>query len=351
MIINSVQLTNFRSHAAHRLDCTERTTLILGPNGSGKTSVLEAIYLAARGKSFRATDKEMIRRQADYYRVELKYSDGRSTIVTFEQPVENFSTGADLKSAQRSGKKTFLYSGKKTARLPKVAKYPVILFEPPDLNLVASSPSRKRTYFDNLISQYQPGYSSALSRYEKALRQRNEALKSPAVSPDLLFSWNVMLARYGVELRTARARLAEVLNQKLTDLYRQIAKNDDEVSLNYLSATDQVDESGYLHLLDLDYDRDRFTGHTNFGAHKDDYTFIFNRVPAAGSASRGETRSIILSLKFLEAEILETELKKRPLILLDDVFSELDDTRRQSLIHNFSFHQIILTSTNEVDLR
>ena len=318
MIIKRINLSNFRCHEKYTLDFEEQTTQILGENGWGKTSVLEAVYLALRGKSFRAVDREILRRGAEFYRVELQFLDGEKTVVVYT-----------------NAKKQFLVGDKKWARLPKKNRYPVVLFEPVDLGLITSSPTRRRDYFDRVLSQLSDGYSSALSRYNKALKQRNELLKQEFLTQDNLFSWNILLARYGVAIRKARGELVANLNDRITGVYRGIAENRDEVLLSYESYTDEAEESEYLRLLSLDFERDRLTGHTNFGVHKDDYTFLFNGVPPDGTASRGETRSIVLAMKFIEAEILFETLNRKPLVLLDDVFSELDETRQKALVKNF----------------
>lgn len=332
-VVKSIKLTNFRSHAGYLLDCTNNTTQILGTNGSGKTSVLEAIYIALQGKSFRATDVDILKRGADYYRVELGYTSGEKVTITYE----------------KDSKKSFLVKDKKSTRLSKKQKYPVILFLPEDLHLLSSSPTRRRDYFDRVISQLNQTYSTTLSRYNKAMKQRNILLKQEFVSRDSLFSWDVMLAKYGAELRKSRSEVVSEINSTLTDIYRTIAKNQDSVELKYKSYTEQVSESEYLRLLQLDYERDTITGHTNFGVHKDDYEFYFNGSLADGSASRGEVRSIILALKFIEAHLIEEKLGVKPLVLLDDVFSELDHSRQQSLVKNFSSHQVILTSVEGIN--
>ena len=263
MIIKRVSLSNFRCHEQYRLDFEKQTTQILGENGWGKTSILEAVYLAVRGKSFRAVDKEILRRGAEYYRVELDFLDGERVVVTYDMTAL---------------KKAFLIGDKKWARLPKKNRYPVVLFEPADLTLVTSSPTRRREYFDRFLAQLDEGYSNSLSRYNRALKQRNELLKKEFVSPEDLFSWDVLLARYGVLIRKARASLVATLNDRLTGVYRGIAENRDEVMLSYNSYTGETEESEYLKLLSLDFERDRLTGHTNFGVHKDDYVFLFNGV-------------------------------------------------------------------------
>lgn len=355
-IIEKIKLMNFRSHSEYDLDCDKKTTLILGENGWGKTSVLEAIYIALQGKSFRAADGEIIKREEEFYRVELDYKTGEKVVV-----VSEVSGGGYIDSKEKTGKtplqvgdkktkKTFLIRDKKTARLPKAQKYPVILFLPEDLHLIVTSPTKKREYFDRLINQLDDKYSVILSRYNKVLKQRNEALKNEFISEDSLFSWNIMLAKYGVDLRKKRQQVVEMINKRLTETYQTIADNEDKVAIDYKSYTGEVDESEYLRLLAMDFERDRITGHTNFGVHRDDYEFVFNGVLANGSASRGEVRSIILALKFIEAELVEDARQKKPLVLLDDVFSELDKDRQKSLVKNFKNHQVILTSVEGVEL-
>lgn len=333
IILKNVELRNFRCHEKYSLDCDKHTTLILGENGCGKTSVLEAIYIALRGRSFRATDKEIVKRGTDGYKIEVGFVDGRKEEVTFN-----------------GKKKQFLIKDKKTARLPSREKYPAVLFLPEDLHLIVSSPSSKRNYFDRFLGQIDEKYHVSLSRYNKVLKQRNELLKQDVVTADQLFSWDVLLAKYGVEIRQGRKALVEAVNSRFTEVYRSIAENEDYTSLEYKSYTAEVDESGYLRLLGIDFERDRMTGHTNFGVHKDDYEFVFNKAVADGSASRGEMRSVVLALKFIEAEMIEKTMVKKPVVLLDDVFSELDKTRQKCLVKNFKNNQVLLTSVEGVEL-
>lgn len=328
MVIRQIKLTNFRSHESYGLECSPTTTTIVGENGCGKTSILEAIYEAMRGKSFRATDKEIVRRGAEYYRVELEYEDGRKVIVVFD-----------------GVKKEFLTEDKKSRRLPKKSKYPIVLFEPDDLHLVGSSPVSRRNYFDRVFGQLSDKYGVVLSRYNKALKQRNELLKEEFVRPESLFSWDVLLAKYGVELAREREKFVGRINEGFTEVYRSIAENDDQVELRYMSEVGT--ESDYLARLNADFQRDSLLGYTGFGAHHDGYDFVFNQVKADGSASRGEVRSSVLALKFIEAEMIMCELGRRPLVLLDDVFSELDATRQECLVKNFQDNQIVITSVGD----
>ena len=326
-IIKRISLRNFRCHSEFELDCNRPTTLIIGENGSGKTSVLEAIYLALRGKSFKGVDKEILKRDTDYYRAEIELSDVKKITIRFS-----------------GTKKEFEIDDKKTLRLPKKDRYPVVLFEPDDIYLISSSPSRRRDYFDELFKQINENYGVIIGKYNKALRQRNDLLKEEIINKNDLFSWNVMCANYGSELAKLRVNNLGKINEKMTDTYRNIAKNEDVCMIKYLGI--EVDENEYLKILEKNYEKDRVLGYTTFGVHRDDYEFIFNNKKADGSASRGENRSMILALKFIEAQILEQEVGKKPVVLLDDIFSELDEVRQKHLVDNFKDYQMIITSTS-----
>lgn len=331
MIIRKVKLVDFRSHENFELVCRQNTTTITGENGCGKTSIIEAIYETLRGKSFRAVDAEIMRRGAEFYRVELEYEDGRKVIAYYD-----------------GKKKEFLVEDKKMRRLPKKAKYPIVLFEPDDLHLVGSSPVSRRNYFDRFFGQLDDRYTLALTRYNKALKQRNELLKINDVQPSDTFAWDVMLVKYGAELVKQRREWTKEVNQKLTETYRSIAENNDEVALQYESEIRT--DSDFLERLNRNFERDSLLGHTSYGVHRDTYNFIFNNVKADGSASRGEVRSSVLALKFIEAELLERTLGQKPVVLLDDVFSELDQTRQRCLVKNFQNNQVILTSVGDGEI-
>ena len=330
MIIKSIQLVNFRNHSKYSLECNPDTTLILGVNGFGKTSVLEAIHILTRGKSFRATDPDILKRGMDFYRIEIEYNNGEKISATFDGKV-----------------KTFNILDKKSRRLPKQNKYPVVLFLPSDLNLISGSPSRRREYFDQIFSQINEEYNNSLSKYEKALHQRNELLKQSSTTASF-FSWNLLLAKYGSYISKVRQNLTDEINQSFNQIYHSISDNNDTISLKYVTEVTGDSESYYLKQLEQNYQKDLIMGHTTFGIHRDNFDFIFNKKTANGSASRGETRSIILALKFIEADIIYQKLQKKPIILLDDVFSELDETRRKCLVDNFKNHQVIITSVEDI---
>ncbi|MBQ3293975.1 hypothetical protein IJG96_02475 [Candidatus Saccharibacteria bacterium] len=219
------------------------------------------------------------------------------------------------------------------------------------MNLVSSSPSHKREYFDRSFGQLDDRYSGLVSKYNKALRQRNELLKSEFLASEAVFSWNVMLSRLGAEIWRLREEMVSEINKRLTEVYRSIAENEDEVRLILKrdGEVEAVDESRYLRELERSFEKDKILGYTGFGVHRDNYEFWFNNSPADGSASRGEVRSIVVALKFIEADMILAAVGKAPVVLLDDVFSELDETRQKALVYNFKKNQVIITSVNAVE--
>ena len=334
MILKTLRVQNFRTHSDFILEIGEKSTLISGANGSGKTSLLEAIYFALQGTSFRSSDKEILRNDgSSWFRIDLKDSKDSLRTIIFNDAVQK-------------SKKQFLVDGNKKARLSANLRIPVVLFEPDDLQLLSGSPTRRRNFLDYFLSQIFPSFQLALTRYNKALKQRNNLLKRDNVSKDDLFPWNLMLAEYGAEIISKRQDFLELLNSEIEEVYFEISGVKDEIKIDYLG--EKVSKNEILAILSENIERDKILGYTNFGPHKHDIQFIFNKKPAQNVASRGENRSLVLALKFIETDILADLTSKRPIVLLDDVFSELDDDRQKLLTKHFSKYQTIITSTNEI---
>ena len=331
MKIKRLSVHNLRIHVDKTLEFVENPTLILGPNGCGKTTLIEAIYIALRGKSFRGSDDAICRHGTDNYQIRVE-TDEHEYRVRYE-----------LKNGRRV--KTFEVDGQKYARLPYRLKYPIVLFEPEDLRIVSGSPQRRRQFLDTLIQQYDGQYSRILSRYERALLQRNKLLKQPDVTRDDLFSWNVMLSEYGAKIIAERQAVAKYFDENITEAYRKIAKNEDEVSI-YYSSDENTTSQQLLSQYEQKFEYDRVTGATSVGPHRHDLQIDFNGSAAAKVVSRGESRTIVLAVKSLEAKCIEMKTSTIPIILYDDVLSDLDKTRKSSLFNNFYNCFVILTSVD-----
>ncbi len=330
MIIQSLTVENVRSHQRFSHQFSDTVTVITGPNGSGKTSLIEAIMVALDGRSFKGSDAELLRRGSDWWRIDLELDDQSRTV--------KYQPGT-------TKRKQFIVDDKSTLRLPAASKYPIVLFEPDDLRLLHGSPARRRLFIDRFASQLVPDYGRVLRRYERALLQRNKLLKNGS-NNDTLFAWNVSLAKYGAQIIDIRVRLIERLNGGLGGTYQTIAQTHDAATLHYSHTVIDHTEQKLLTELEARTERDKVLGFTGIGPHRHDVLFRFNDAPAIGSASRGEVRTIILALKFLEVDIIQEVTDQPPIVLLDDVLSELDDQRQTHLATKFRNHQIIMTSTN-----
>jgi DNA replication and repair protein RecF len=328
-MITHLRVQNVRIHQDAQLNLLPHTTVITGANGSGKTSLIEAIYIALRGTSFKGADGDVLRREASWYRIDLVDEDGERT-VKFDPN-------------RTSGKKQFVIDGKTHYRLLPKHKRPVVLFEPNDLRLLHGAPSRRRDYIDTFISQIDPTYAGVLRRYERALKQRNNLLKQHQVSKDELFVWDVALSEYGASIIEKRGATVQRINDELEATYRTIAGTGDVVSVQYPYEASQQRLLAELH---AHAQKDIFVGYTSVGPHRHDIHFMFGNSPALSVASRGEVRSILLALKFIEVAIMQSTLGQKPIILLDDVFSELDATRQKHLVNNFKDYQVVITSAS-----
>lgn len=330
-MIASIILRNFRNHEQTEVAFSPSTNLIYGPNGAGKTSILEAIYSLYRGSSFKGSDRDLVRNGTEWFLAELHDHEGARR-VTY-----------DARGARPV--KKFVIDDKEYARLPPRLKRPVVLFSPDDLQLLTGSPARRRRYIDAMITQIKPQYSVVLRKYERALLQRNKLLKSPSCAPDALFSWNVLLSEYGATIVNERVAAIEQLNAMVTGCYQAIAHTGDEIRITYTH--DPTTPQALLRLLDERYGRDSLLGVTTTGPHRHDVEIGMNNTLAVATASRGENRTIILALKQLEAEYVSRQTHCAPIVLLDDVYGELDVARQKSLISLFSDCQIIITAIME----
>lgn len=331
MRIRKIGVQNFRSHDQKVLDLPLTTSLIIGKNGAGKTSLLEAVYVALQGSSFKGSDTDIVKRDAPWWRIDLELDDGLVRTVTFDP-------------SKSSGKKQFTVNGKKSYRLSVKDKYPVVLFEPEDLRLFHGSPSRRRSFIDSLVQQIDPMYGAILRRYDRALKQRNTLLKNPVLSDEDLFVWNIALSDLGSKIIEKRIYAIELLNKTINAHYKDIAQTNDELSVHYSHTIIDNSAQKLLRELESKMPYDKVVKYTSIGPHRHDVVFKFNGRPALSIASRGEVRTILLAIKRIEATMIEELTGYSPIVLLDDVFSELDETR-QKLITQVGAQQIVTTTS------
>lgn len=332
MNITGLRVQHTRSHLSRSFDFSSRVTVFVGKNGSGKTTLLEAMHIALRGSSFRGTDQEFLKKDATWWRIDLLNDEDDVRTIKFD-------------SSKASGKKKIEIHNKVNYRMPQSKRKPTVLFEPDDLRLLSGSPARRRLFIDAFITQIDPLYTSVIRKYERALKQRNSLLKHPETSRDDVFVWDMAMSEYGAQIISMRTQIIERINREINTVYHSISQTDDQVSVHYSHTQISSVKQKLINELHHSFERDKMLGYSSVGPHRHDIIFMFNDSPATSVASRGEVRSIILALKFLEVDVAQEVTGEQPIILLDDVFAELDESRQRSLAEKCRDNQMFITST------
>lgn len=326
-MISILRLQQFRSYKDISFEFSPEVTIVAGPNASGKTNLLEAVLVVAKGASYRAKDAELVAHGESWARLDAETSQGKRTIK--------------LKPAQ----KTFEFDDKPYQRLLRQHVLPVVLFEPNHMLLLSGSPDLRRQFMDDLLEQTVPRYGEYRRHYKRVLSQRNALLKKRLTNQ--LFVWDIRLSELGGKIAKERARLVDELNDKASSLYSEISGIKTAIALQYsLRFPHDTYESSMLRALEHDVEKDIVRGFTSNGPHREDMTATIEGKLFQESASRGENRTLVLALKLIELQLLEQDNNKKPMLLLDDVFSELDASRREHLTKALRKYQTIITTTD-----
>ncbi len=306
--------------------------IIVGPNASGKTNLLEAILVLCRGSSYRANDQELIAHKQDWGRLDGQNNGQQRTVKL-------------LKKGELI-QKEYQVGGTTLKRLPLQRTVPAVVFEPNHLQLLTQSPDLRRNFLDDILEQTVPTFGDIRRRYKRTLAQRNSLLKQE-FAPDQLFVWNVRLSELGDQIAEHRLNYISQHKAELTKLYNKLAGKRYKIDMVYETKhnTDAYGSS-LLKALEARTAVDRERGFTTVGPHRDDMGIILGGHSLSSAASRGETRTMLLALKLLEVRSLEKARGIKPILLLDDVFSELDGKRRQALTAHLQGHQAFITTTD-----
>lgn len=335
MVFTDLRLQHYRSYGDASFELGPGVNIVVGPNAAGKTNLLESILVVAAGKSYRARDASLIQIGEEWSRIDVHTDQNALRTVKLQ--------------TDAAGKvvKTFEIDEKSYRRLPQAQKQPVVLFEPNNLQLIESEPSLRRNYFDDIIEQYVASYERSRNHYKRVVSQRNALLKQGGRAENQLFAWNLRLADLAEMLVKERLELLNRINSLLPATYSAIAGQRTDVKINYESSINTENYStGLLKKLESTTRLDMDRGFTGNGPHRDEFMVYFSGAPALQAASRGEIRTLLLALKIIELKILEDERGMRPLLLLDDVFSELDGARRRSLTDFLKDYQTVITTTD-----
>lgn len=332
-MINDIRLQHFRSYVDEAFEFTPGVNIIVGPNASGKTNLLEAILVLARGSSYRVRDNELIEYDQPWARLDAHDDSGLRTLKIVQEPRLS---------------KTYEIEGKVLRRLAAARMLPTVVFEPNHLFMFSGAPELRRNYLDDLLEQLQPGYGTLRRDYRRVVTQRNALLKRLGMAAGTqVFPWNLRLSELGGRLVRARLDLLQRMNERSSELYGSLAHKETDVRIVYESKLPlETYESSLLRTLETNFEKDVFRGFTGAGPHREDITVLIHGRPAQSSASRGETRTAVLMLKVMELQLIEAARDMAPLLLLDDVFSELDGARRQALTSYLKDYQTFITTTD-----
>lgn len=332
-MLTTIRLQQFRSYDDASFELNEGVNIIVGANASGKTNLLEAVLLIARGNSYRADTAELIQFGNSWARLD---ADTPTHHRTIKMKTNDITT------------RTFEIDEQQLSRLHPSKTLPVVLFEPNHLLLLSGSPELRRSFLDDLIEQTNARFGATRRHYKRVLAQRNALLKKhPHDLSEQLFVWNVRLSELGGQIARERQALIERFAERLPALYSSLAGQAHSVSLTYVSRfAPEHYETQLLHKLEASTELDILRGFTAYGPHRDDLEVAIDGHPVQEAASRGETRTLVLALKILELQLLEQARGEKPLLLLDDVFSELDGKRRQALTQYVNTYQTFITTTD-----
>lgn len=334
MIVKSLELNHFRNYESLNIAFDQGTNILYGNNAQGKTNILEAIYLSGTTKSHKGSkDREMV-----------QFGNEESHIRLFvEKQEKQFQIDMHLKKHKSKGIAVNRIPIKKAGELFGILT--LVFFSPEDLNIIKNGPSERRRFMDMELCQLDRIYFDNLTKYNKILMQRNKLLKDIYVKPELketLFAWNIQLAEYGKKIIQRRREFVSRLDEIVAELHAKISGGTETVTLTY---EPNVKEEDFERELERVREKELKLGQTMTGPHRDDISFLSNDIDIRKFGSQGQQRTLALSLKLSEIELVRQITKETPILLLDDVLSELDSKRQNFLLNNLCDTQTIITCT------
>lgn len=338
MLIKEVGGKNFRNLFPFKIYPHEKMNVICGKNAQGKTNLLEAIWLFTGAKSFRTNkDTELVNKEENKSQINIHFLS------------ENIEKEAEIIIEQRRKAK---FNEKKLSSASHLAgNFCAIVFSPDDLNLISGAADKRRRFLDVAISQIYPKYLEILKKYVRALSQRNfllKEIKTGKYQKDMLVPFEDELCIYGSNIIKYRIRYLELAQEFITQIYNGISSNNEDFKLEYLAvcSPEKLKEK-----LILSRNEDILRGFTGVGPHRDDIDFKINGLSVRNYGSQGQKRSVALSLKLSEAEVLKKVTGEYPIALLDDVMSELDPIRQNYVLNHISKLQVFLTCCDPANIK
>jgi DNA replication and repair protein RecF len=351
MRVTQLSLAGFRSYAAMEAEFPAGPQVVVGDNATGKTNLLESLVVLGTGRSHRAgADSELVAWGAEFARLDASVVGSSGSTTQLEVVIALTASGGGRKRTQVNG----------VARRPSAlsAALPVVLFAPEDMLLISGGPALRRTALDTLVAQIVPAAGATLSTYARAITQRNNLLRSirdGSAAPDELRFWDRVVIDDGARIVDWRRETLARLAEPLAAAHAEIAPAEERLELRYATNAEPVgaettNDALRRRLADT-AEKEQWNGATLIGPHRDDVVFTNGGRDLAGFASRGQQRTAILAFKLAQLDVLRNTLGESPLLLLDDVFSELDPGRRAHLVRRIGeLPQAFVTTTTTEDL-
>ncbi len=338
MYVEKLEIHNYRNYDRLSIEFDKYTNILYGKNAQGKTNVLEAIYMAATTKSHRGSkDKEIIKlgQEESHLRLCIKKSDVNHRIDVHLRKNKNKGVAIDSLPIRRTTELFGLLN--------------VIFFSPEDLSIIKNGPAERRRFLDLELCQISKLYYQNLSSYYKVINQRNNLLRQINFNPslkDTLDVWDAQLVDYGKRIIKERANFIQLMNKIICDVHSKLTSGAEKLEIIY---DKNVGEDTFEKTLKEKLQLDLKYCATQTGPHRDDITFLINGVDARKYGSQGQQRTVALSLKIAEIKLVKEMIHDNPILLLDDVMSELDSERRGALIEEIKDIQTIITCTGYDD--
>ena len=338
MVINNLALNNYRNYLSEEISFSEGINILYGDNAQGKTNILEAIYMLATTKSHRTSkDKEIIN---------LSFDEGHIKASVNKRCI-NYRIDMHLRRNKSKGVAIDQVPVRKTSQLMGMVN--VVLFSPEDLDIIKNGPSERRRFIDMELCQLNKIYYSNLSNYNKILNQRNNLLKNiyyDKSQMDMLDVWDAQLVDFGIKIIKDRNNFIDKINEIILDIHKRLTGDKEIIAVKY---DKNVTEEKFAKELSLKRDIDLRYQNTQVGPHRDDISFYINDMDVKTYGSQGQQRTVALSLKLAEIELVKELIGDNPILLLDDVMSELDSSRRDALLSSINDIQTIITCTGYDD--
>lgn len=341
MFIKRLQMLNYRNYNVLDISLGPHVNVFMGDNAQGKTNILEGIYYCAFAKSHRTSkDRELINWNSD------------NALLSVTVGRERLDKRIDI-SILKDGKKAIQINKIKIKKIGELfGNFNVVMFSPEDLKIIKDSPGVRRKFIDMELCQLNPKYYYNLVQYNKVLNERNSILRNRNINKDILDVYDMQLVEFGYNIIIDRLEYIQKLNKYSAKIHSDITSGKEKIEFKYISTIKDLEniKENFYSLLEKNRSRDCERGITSIGPHRDDFTVLINDIDTKSYGSQGQQRTAVLTIKFSSLKIIKELTGEHPVLLLDDVLSELDFSRKRYILSTIGDIQTIITCTGIEDL-